>query len=191
MNVLRNKWLVWCLLALPGLYFLVLPYFTELYGAKYWSKMTKNTGTIAVSMFVFSLAINPLRIIFSKVQLFKTLMRIRRNVGVAVFIYACMHIAAFVTNKGLNANTALYFVHPVVVPGLIAFLIFIPLTITSNDYYVRKLGKRWQKLHQKAYYAEGLVFLHMILQKQNVQILALSLFIPLVILQYLRVRKVK
>jgi DMSO/TMAO reductase YedYZ heme-binding membrane subunit len=47
-------------------------------------------------------------------------------------------------------------------------------------------GRRWTQLHRKAYWAEGLVFIHMILQFGRPQILALSFFIPLWILQYLR-----
>ena len=170
---------------------MVLPYFTELYGVKYWSKMTKISGIIAASMLVFSLAINPLRIIFSKVHFFKELMRTRRNVGVAVFIYTTVHFFCFIAKKGLSFNTLLYALHPIIIPGELAFLIFLALAVTSNDYFVKRMGKDWMRLHKKVYYAEGLVFLHMILQKQNVQILALSLFIPLVILQYCRIRAQK
>lgn len=191
MNILRKKWFLWTLLALPGLYFMVLPYFTEVYGPKYWGKMVKISGIIAVSLLVLSLVINPLRIIFTKVQFFKELMRTRRNVGVSVFIYACLHLVCFIISKGISLNTLLYAIHPVILPGEIAFFIFLALAITSTDYYVKKMGRGWMRLHKKVYWAEGLVFLHMILQKPKVQILALSLFIPLVIIQYLRIRKQK
>ncbi len=191
MKLLRKKWFLWPLLALPGIYYMILPYFTEIYGEKYWNKMTKISGIIAVSMLVFSLAINPLRILFSKIQFFKELMRTRRNVGVAVFMYTVLHVLSFIMKKGISFNTLLYAIHPIIIPGEIAFFIFFALAVTSNDHSVKKMGKGWMQLHKKVYWAEGLVFLHMIMQKQNVQILALWLFLPLIILQYLRIRKEK
>lgn len=191
-NLLKKKWFIWLLIALPGLYWLVLPYFTDCYGAKFWSKTTKNSGIIAVSLFVLSLAINPLRILFEQVDLFKLLMRYRRNLGVAVFIYAAIHTFCFLMKKGFGQEALNYLLHPVIVPGLIAFLIFIPLTITSNNYFVRKLGhKKWSRLHELAYLAEILVFIHMILQFGNTQLLGLALFIPLFTIQYLRRKKLK
>lgn len=191
-ELLKKKWLIWALLCAPLLYFVVLPYFTGVYGVKYWGKATKNSGIIAVSLFTLSLACNPLRVVFDKVQLFKMTFRHRRNVGVAVFLYAVVHITCYIMKKGGFTQTLPYFLHPVIIPGLLAFCIFIPLTLSSNNYSVKKLGFHlWNRLHKAVYLAEGLVFIHMMLQPGKPQILALALFIPLFILQFLRRKKEK
>ena len=44
--------------------------------------------------------------------------------------------------------------------GWIAFLIFVPLAITSSDYFVRKMGRTWKTLQRWTYAAAVLTLLH-------------------------------
>lgn len=188
-RLIKRKEFFWPLLALPGVIFLLLPFLDGTFGDKPWKEATKNSGIIAVSVFVASLSLNPLAIVFPKMALFKAINRHRRAVGVAAFIYVLIHIFCYLMKKGSLKAVLPYLVHPVIMPGIAAFLILLPLALTSNNASVRKMGQeKWKKLHKKTYIAEFFVFLHMILQKPNVKFLALCLFLPLFILQRRRLK---
>lgn len=188
-DLLKKKQLVWSLLALPGIFYFIVPFFMGDFEPEPWKFANQNTGIIAVSVFVASLALNPLRIVFPKIKLFKVINRHRRSVGVAAFIYAVLHLFCYYMKKGSLAELLPYLLHPVIAPAVLAFIIMLVLAVTSNDSSVKRLGHQaWKKIHNKVYFAEFFVFIHMILQRPNVKILAVSLFIPLFVLQRLRFR---
>ena len=65
--------------------------------------------------------------------------------------------------------------------------IFISLAITSNNYFVKKMGHvKWRKLHEKVYIAEFGIIMHMILMGGTARLVGIISFIPLIIIQYMR-----
>lgn len=191
-NILKRKWFIWVLLLLPALLFLPQPYLKGLTGPKLWSKELKLTGYIGLNLLIVLLLLNPLAKLFPSFTFVHTFNRHRRAISLALFAYLCLHLSAFLLKtyfkKGFIPLSA--FLHPVILPGLFAFLLFIPLSLTSNNWAVQQLGwGRWKCLHRLVYFSEILIFLHLALQRGKPLFWALMLFIPLWGFQLLRIRK--
>jgi sulfoxide reductase heme-binding subunit YedZ len=184
-----NKPLLYSLLILPAFIFLMLPTLLDQLGPRPWKKLLIHSGYCTLSLLTISLALAPLSKHFPRVKVFKTLSRHRRVIGITVFLYAAFHLTC-VLNKTIQKKGGLpldYFLHPVVYTGSLAFLILLLLTVTSSDWSVRSLGyRKWKKLHRSVYGVELLIFIHVFLKSST---LAFSFFIPLILLQGVRVRK--
>jgi sulfoxide reductase heme-binding subunit YedZ len=116
-------------------------------------------GDTALRVLLISLAVTPMRDLTGWLPI----MKIRRRVGLAAFWYAVLHLSAYLgLDLFLAANMSLTgmiaglwndVVERVYITlGMIAFLIFIPLSMTSFDSMVRRLGSKvWQRLHYSVY----------------------------------------
>jgi methionine sulfoxide reductase heme-binding subunit len=109
------------------------------------------TGDSTLCFLVFTLCITPLR----KLLNLPELIRFRRMLGLFAFFYACLH---FLTYIGPDQSFSLIGMwHDVakrrfVTVGFVAFILLIPLAITSTAGWIRRLGgKRWQALHRLIY----------------------------------------
>jgi sulfoxide reductase heme-binding subunit YedZ len=151
--------------------------------------LTPYSGYFSVGFLLTILALNPLKKIFPGWMLITKLNRFRRELGVAVFSYAAIHLICFIIKRGSLQSTLPYIFHPALTPVfLVGFPLFFILAITSNKYSVRKLTfMKWKKLHRKVYIAEGAVILHMILVGEKFW--TAILFTPLFILQLIRIWK--
>ncbi len=174
---------------LPALIFLLLPTLLDQLGPRPWKKLLIHSGYCALSLLTISLALAPLAKHFPKLQLFKALGRHRRVIGITVFLYTVFHLTC-VLIKTIQKKGGLpldYFLHPVVYTGSLAFLILLLLTITSTDWSIRSLGyRKWKNIHRSVYVVEILIFIHVFLKSAA---LAFSFFIPLILLQGMRIRK--
>jgi sulfoxide reductase heme-binding subunit YedZ len=143
----------------------------------------KCSGYTAAVCLSICLCLSPLSKNFS---LFKILARHKREVGLASFYYALLHVFSYFAKKGIK-NGALPWkslLKLMVIPGAFAFLILFALTLTSNRFSYEKLGgKHWKSLHRAVYAAACLVFLHMALQGGEVLYWGLAIFIPLSVLR--------
>jgi sulfoxide reductase heme-binding subunit YedZ len=187
--MLKKKPYFWLLLLLPALIWFPLPLIKGLAGKKLWKRELIYSGYIGTSLLFLSLMFSPMLKLFPKAALFKTLSRYRREIGLSVFFYACFHILAFLLKtyykKGYIDLRKL--LHPVILPGFLAFLVLAILAATSNNASVKKMGgRRWKQLHKLAYAAEGLIFLHILLQDP---LWAFLIFMPLALLQGLRIMR--
>lgn len=178
--------IVYSLLILPAVIFLLAPALLGELGSKPLKRLLLNSGYCTLGFLTLSLALSPLNKHFSKVQVLKALNRHRRAIGITVFLYASFHLTcvlvkAIMKNGGLTIE---YFLLPVVWTGTIAYLILFLMTLTSNDGSIRTLGySKWKALHRFVYGVEGLIIIHIFLKNR---ILALSVFIPLIIIQCYR-----
>ncbi len=128
--------------------------------------------------------LNPLRSLFATSKILRTLNKHRRILGVAIFNYALLHVICFLVKRGGIMASLKWIKHPIILPGFIAFLIFIPLALTSNKFSLKHLKfPKWKKLHTKAYIAEWGIFIHMILWGGDTATYGLLFFMPLFILQ--------
>ncbi|HUH38442.1 MAG TPA: protein-methionine-sulfoxide reductase heme-binding subunit MsrQ [Spongiibacteraceae bacterium] len=92
-------------------------------------------------------------------------LRARRALGLAVFAYASCHLllaVVFVLGTSWPAVSEAVLQKPYVLLGLAAWLMLTPLALTSTDGMVRRLGRRWKRLHRLIYPAAILVILHFV-----------------------------
>ena len=93
--------------------------------------------------------------------------------GLFAFFYALLHaITYFVFDQSLDPRLIWEDTvkHPRIAVGFVAFLLLIPLAVTSTDAMVRRLGKRWGKLHKLVYFAAALGILHyLMVQKLDIR----------------------
>ncbi|WP_242650946.1 sulfite oxidase heme-binding subunit YedZ [Yoonia tamlensis] len=118
------------------------------------------TGEFAARFMIITMMITPLVMLFKGWRGPRWLMKRRRYLGVAAFAYALAHTALYLFDEGAVAFTGGEMSKLYIWTGWLAFLIFVPLAVTSTDGWVRKLGPRWKNLQRLVYGAAMLTLLH-------------------------------
>lgn len=109
-----------------------------------------SLGLWGLRFLVATLAITPLRDITGKVWL----LSFRRMLGLFAFFYVLLHFLTwFVLDQDLYMAGILADIaeRPFITLGFLAFLLLIPLAVTSTNGMMRRLGRRWKKLHRLVY----------------------------------------
>jgi methionine sulfoxide reductase heme-binding subunit len=114
--------------------------------------ITRFTGSWALIILLASLSITPLR----KILGWNDLIKFRRMLGLFAFFYALLHFSTYVVldhffDFGAVAKDIIK--RPYVTAGFTAFVLLVPLALTSTKAMIRRLGKRWQQLHRLVYVA--------------------------------------
>ena len=120
-----------------------------------------RTGKYALNLLVLTLACTPVYNIFG----FKPALRLRRTLGLYTFLYAGLHLLNFIgLDYGFNFTLIREGVveKPFALVGLAAFLILLPLAVTSTKGWVERLGSNWPRLHRLLYVAGILAVIHFI-----------------------------
>jgi sulfoxide reductase heme-binding subunit YedZ len=145
---------------LVPLILLVSAAFTDGLGADPIDFVTLRTGFATLLMLMLTLAVTPVR----KLTGWNWIVPARRTLGLCAFLYVCLHFATYLFDQGFAWQYIVEDVaeRPYVTAGFTAFLLLIPLALTSTKASIRRLGKRWQKLHRVVYLAAGLGVLHFI-----------------------------
>jgi sulfoxide reductase heme-binding subunit YedZ len=128
-------------------------------GANPIEEITHRTGDWALRFLLITLAITPARKLFN----LTLLIRLRRMLGLYAFFYAVLHFLTYVVFDHFfdMAEIAQDVIkHPYVTVGFGAFVLLIPLAVTSTNKMMKRLGKRWKKLHQLVYLIGTLGVLH-------------------------------
>ncbi|AWI56811.1 protein-methionine-sulfoxide reductase heme-binding subunit MsrQ [Sinorhizobium fredii] len=115
-------------------------------------------GLWALRFLVATLTITPLRDLVGLNWL-----RYRRALGLLAFYYVLMHFLAYMLlDQMLRIPTILADIarRPFITIGMAALVMLIPLALTSNNWSIRKLGQRWNKLHRLAYVIAAAGALH-------------------------------
>ncbi|GEN06134.1 sulfoxide reductase heme-binding subunit YedZ [Myxococcus fulvus] len=128
-----------------------------------------QTGLLALVMLLASLACTPVRLLTR----WTWPARVRRTLGLLAFTYACAHLFTYaVLDQGLAWRTLREDVvkRPFITVGFTAWVLLVPLAVTSTNRWVRRLGfPRWQRLHRLAYVAAVLGVVHFVWRvKQDV-----------------------
>ncbi|QSA95781.1 sulfite oxidase heme-binding subunit YedZ [Methylococcus sp. EFPC2] len=120
-------------------------------GANPIEKITHVTGWWALSFLLLSLSITPLR----RITGWSWWMRLRRMLGLYAFFYAGLHFLTYLVLDQFFDWPAIVkdiAKRPYITVGFPAFMLMIPLAITSTDAMIRRLGgKRWRLLHRLIY----------------------------------------
>jgi sulfoxide reductase heme-binding subunit YedZ len=149
-------------LFLFGLYPLariVLLGFTGGLGANPIEFITRSTGLWTLVFLCITLAVTPAR----RLTGVNALVRFRRMIGLFAFFYVVLHFTTYVWfDKWFDVFAMLKDIakRPFILVGFSAFLLLIPLAVTSPKAMVRKLGRRWQTLHKLIYPIAMLGVLH-------------------------------
>jgi methionine sulfoxide reductase heme-binding subunit len=141
---------------------IVYNFFTNSLTANPIQAIEQQTGIHALTFLLFSLACTPLASIFG----WKELLQRRKALGNYGFMYAAIHLTAFIgLDYGFNLLAILRDVGTkwYILVGLISFLLLLPLALTSFKYWMKRLGKNWKRLHKLVYIISPIVAFHFLL----------------------------
>jgi len=150
----RIKPLVFLLGLVPLLRWLVLGMQGEL-GANPPEFLIRSSGIWALVALCLTLAITPLRRFLAQ----PALVRLRRMLGLYAFFYTVLHVLGWAwweRNGSLASMWADIIQRPFIAIGTLAFVLMLPMAITSTRGWMRRLGSHWQTLH-RAIYAIGVL----------------------------------
>jgi sulfoxide reductase heme-binding subunit YedZ len=118
------------------------------------------TGDTVLACLLLTLSVTPLR----RLTGWNELIRVRRLIGLTAFWYALIHLLSYVVfdqSLSISEIGADILKHPWVLVGFAAFLMLLPLAVTSTKGWVRRLGgRRWQRLHRLIYPATAAGVVH-------------------------------
>ncbi len=176
---------------------LIYNFFTDNLTANPIQAIEQRTGRYGLTFLLLSLACTPIASIFG----WKEWLQRRQASGNYGLMYATLHVGTFfIIDYSLDLNAIWRDVgnKPYIILGAIAFLMLVPLGITSFKYWKERLGKNWKRLHRLVYVISPLVVAHFLLVvKGNITQLQGNLSQPLiygavlVILLILRIAPIK
>ncbi|MBY6057077.1 protein-methionine-sulfoxide reductase heme-binding subunit MsrQ [Leisingera daeponensis] len=159
-------WAVYLLGALPApwLFYLGL---TGGLGVEPVRALEHEYGELALQLLILTLAISPLRRLLGL-----NLMKFRRAVGLLCFFYVLCHLLVWLLLDVQIPSQILTDIakRPYITIGMGAFVLMLPLALTSNNLSVRKLGRTWSRLHRLTYAAAVFGAVHFVMLAKGFQI---------------------
>jgi len=119
-------------------------------GANPIEELLHQLGLWGLRFLLLTLAITPLRQLSGKTWL----LQLRRMLGLFSFFYILLHFLSYaILDQGLSYIAIIEDIieRPYITLGMTALLMLIPLAITSTNGWMRRLGRRWKKLHRLVY----------------------------------------
>ena len=158
----RTRWLKLAIfpLCLVPLGLLVWKAATANLGANPIEAITHSTGDWTLRLLLVTLAITPLRKLTGQLWL----IGLRRMLGLFAFFYGCLHFLTYIwLDQGFNVHSMAKDVYkrPFITLGFTAFVLLIPLAVTSTRKMIQRLGgRRWQWLHRLIYVSATVAIVH-------------------------------
>ena len=152
------KCIVFAIALLP-LLAMIFNSLTDRLGPNPVQALAQTSGIWSLRFLLISIAVTPARMLFNSPGIVKY----RRMLGLFTFFYCSIHLLVFF---GLEHSFTWKYIKddlyssPIVIVGLLAYLLLIPLTVTSTNNMMKKLGKNWKKLHSAVYVIGLLAILH-------------------------------
>jgi sulfoxide reductase heme-binding subunit YedZ len=154
---MRQKWVKWVakpivfLACLSPLIVLGWNALNDNLSANPIDDITDATGTWTLRFLIITLCITP----FRQITGMNTLIRFRRMIGLFAFFYVCLHFTTYIwLDQSLQFNEIIKDIpkRPFITVGFTAFILLIPLAVTSTKGMIRRLGgRRWNTLHKLIY----------------------------------------
>lgn len=158
MRIRALKPFIWLLLALPATW--MLWRWTQ---GELALNLEHPSGETAVRLLILALLPGPLAEALGQNAVFRIWLALRRNIGVAAFLYALLHLAFYV----LDVQTLPALVDELSLPGIwtgwLALALMVPPAAISFDVALRTLGRRWQQVQYLVYAVLALAFAHWLL----------------------------
>jgi len=168
-GVLRRvpTWSIYLLCMAPAILYITLA-FTDRLGADPARSLEHALGIWALRLLLIGLIVTPIREMTGL-----TLVRFRRVIGLAAFTTVALHLLTWAwLDVAFDPATMWKDItrRPYITIGIGAFVLLIPLAITSTNAMIRKLGpKTWNRLHKLVYLIAILGGLHFLLLKKTIQ----------------------
>lgn len=128
-------------------------------GADPVAEIEHRLGLWALRLLMATLAVTPLRQLTGQ----PVLVRFRRMLGLYTFAYATLHFSAYLV-LDLRGYWEIILEdiakRPYITVGFTAWLLLLPLAITSTKGWIRRLGRNWARLHKLVYAVGVLAVLH-------------------------------
>ena len=175
-------WIVYIVCTVPALWYFWLGFNNQL-GPNPITKLEHLLGEFALQLLVFGLVITPLRR-FTSISLVK----FRRAIGLMAFTYVLLHLMVwiFLDIQILSHMVSDILKRPYITIGMVAFVGMLPLVVTSNQWFVKKLGRKWHDIHRFTYAICLLGALHFVMLRKGFQLEPLIYTFAIIILLLLR-----
>ena len=153
------KGAVWVLCLAPLAWGLYRAFFGDGFGVDPVLEIDHYTGDVTLIMLLALLAVTPIRGLTG----WNDLQKARRLIGLFAFFWVCLHFLVWI---GLDQFFAWRYIgedlteRPYIVVGFTAFLLLLPMAVTSTRGWIRRLGKNWTRLHRLVYVAVLLGIVH-------------------------------
>jgi methionine sulfoxide reductase heme-binding subunit len=154
---LSKRWL-WFVLALPAV-FIAVQAATDL-DQHAVHNLLEPSGEASARLLILALCAAPLSMFWPGWWGSRLLTRNRRAIGVASFLYGCLHLALYFASEGSIDAILAQFGWTYILLGWLAFVLMVPLALTSTNASMRRLGRNWKRLHRLAYLAAAATYLH-------------------------------
>ena len=153
LSLIPAAWVIWALYS-------DYAHATSILGANPITEAEHFTGKWTLRFLIVTLSVTPLR----RLTGWNWLVRYRRMFGLFAFFYAALHLSMYIgVDMWFNFGDIVHDVvkHPYITIGMAAFLLLIPLAVTSTNAMVRRLGgARWRSLHRLVYVVAVLGVIH-------------------------------
>ena len=156
--ILGLKVVLW-LGGLAPLAWMIAGFFLDWLGVNPIEKLTHVSGMTTLVLLLITLAVTPLR----RITGWNPLIQLRRPLGLFAFFYAFLHFSVWMV---LDLGFQLQWVaediaeRPYITVGFTAFVLLIPLAVTSTKGWIRRLKKKWTRLHALVYATTALGCIH-------------------------------
>jgi sulfoxide reductase heme-binding subunit YedZ len=120
-----------------------------------------TTGSWALQFLLITLAITPAR----RLTGWNALIQYRRMLGLFAFFYGCLHFTSYIVlDRYFDWGSVIGDVRkrPFITVGFTAWLLMVPLALTSTKGWIRRLGRKWQTLHRLIYVSAIFAVIHFI-----------------------------
>ena len=136
-------------------------FYREQLGANPFEVLTRDSGEWTLRFLLLTLLMTPLRGILHQ----SWPLQLRRMLGLYSFFYACLHLLTYLWFDQFFAWQEIandIIERPFITVGIIAWVLLVPLAVTSTNGMMRRLGRRWKRLHRSIYLIAILGVLHFI-----------------------------
>lgn len=110
----------------------------------------RSTGFWSLFILLATLSLSPIRLLTGRAWQ----LQFRRMLGLFMFFYACLHIASYAwLDYSFNWADIVKDIikHPYVLVGASAFILTVPLAVTSSNFMIKLLREHWKPLHKLVY----------------------------------------
>jgi sulfoxide reductase heme-binding subunit YedZ len=177
----RSKRSLWAVLAIPAL----LMTGQALQADVVFEDLLHPSGEWSARLLILALMLTPLSRLLPRQAFVRWMLRNRRAFGVAAFGYAALHLLFYLLEMGRLRDILAEVGALGIWTGWLAFLLLLPLALTSNDRAMRAMKAGWKRLQRLAYPAALLTLVHWAFVHDNLSAALLN-FAPLGLVQALR-----
>lgn len=168
-KTIDSRFFIWALLALPSIPMVgaLLSGQPSPEGKPVTEMLLHPTGEFAARFLIIAMILTPMRMLFPGSGFWRWMTKRRRYFGVAAFVYATFHTVLYIADMGSLQAIWGEALALGIWTGWLAFFIFLPLAVTSNDWSVRRMGPTWKTLQRWVYLAAVGTLLHWIFVHNN------------------------